>query len=228
MWAPVVAKSWRCAGERGETARALAGFCADTPGVLFTYLEGFVQILFAVAFGYAIGLGDLIERKGYRWFPGAGLAIGVAAGALGAAMIWLSLDGVRAFWLASLATWVLFGRMFAPGKLVTTLLVGGYLASWTLTAENLDVPMLTYFGIALLLVTGARFVASRSKRIPPWLRAIAEKESWASYLVVAAFLFFFELDLGLVGTVWAFYGGLATFDDESHLGRLRTWGVKAP
>lgn len=196
--------------------------------MLFTYLEGFVQIAFAIAFGYAIGLGDLIERKGYRWFPGAGLAVGVAAGALGAAMIWLSLDGVRAFWLASLATWFLFGRMLAPGKLVTTLLLGAYLASWTLTTDHLDVPMLTYFGVALPLITGARLLATRAKRAPAWLRPIAEKESWASYLVVAAFLFFFELDLGLVGTVWAFYGGVAYFDDESHLGRLRTWGVKAP
>lgn len=194
--------------------------------MLFTYLEGLLQIAFAMTFGYAIGLGDLVERKGYRWFAGAGLAVGVAAGVLGCAMLWMSLDGVRAFWLASLATWLLFGRMFAPGKLLTALLFGGYLAAWTLRADHLDVPMLTYFGVALPVVTGLRLAASRVKSTPLWLRQLAERESWASYLVVAGFLFLFELDLGLVGTAWAFYGGLATLDDETHLGRLRTWGVK--
>ncbi len=194
--------------------------------MLFTYLEGLLQIVFAMAFGYAIGLGDLVERKGYRWFPGAGLAVGVAAGALGCAMLWTSLDGVRAFWLAALVTWFVFGRMLAPGKLVTTLLVGGYLATWTLGADHLDLPMITYFGLALPAVTGLRLLASRVKSTPLWLRQLAERESWASYLVVAGFLLLFELDLGLVGTAWAFYGGLATLDDETHLGRLRTWGLK--
>lgn len=194
--------------------------------MILPYLEALLQIVIAMAFGYVLGLGDLLERRGYRWFRSAGPVTGVAAGALGITMLWLSLDGVHAFWLAALVTWALFGRMFVPGKLLTAGLLGGYLAWWGVTADNLDPPAIAYFCIALPVLTGARALAFRSTKAPSWLKLVAERESWASYLVVAGYLLFFERDLALVCVVWGFYGGIAMLDDESHLAKLRGWGVK--
>ncbi|MBX3269058.1 MAG: hypothetical protein KF729_02285 [Sandaracinaceae bacterium] len=194
--------------------------------MLFTYLEGILQLALAMAFGWAFGLGELLERRGYRWFRGAPLALGAATGLFGVGMLWLSLDGVRGFWLASLAAWILAGRMFTPGKLVAALALSGYLALWTVRADNLDLPALAYLGGALALVSAAQALARRATHAPRWLSLLAARERWAAYAVVAGYVVAFELDLALIGTVWAFHSTTATFEDEARLAKLGSWGIR--
>ena len=194
--------------------------------MIFSYLESMVQVVLAMAFGYAFGLGDLLGGKGYRWFPGAGLFVGAAASLLGIGMLGLSLGGVHAFWLAAIGTWALFGRMLAPGKLLLAAALGGYFAWWGVTTDNLDAPALAYFCVAMPALTAAWALAARSKQPTRWIAMLGARQSWPAYLVVLGYLALFELDLSLVGVVWAFFSGVATTEDEGHRAKLRSWGIK--
>ena len=190
--------------------------------------ESLLTLVAAAAFGYALALGDLVEREGYRWFRGAGLAIGVGAAALGLATMWLSMDAVRLFFLGALVSWLVLGRLFAPGKLAMTVVVGGYLAHGCLTADNLDVKALIYFVVALLLTGGAAMIVKKRDDAPALAKHVLKNERWAWLAIVGLYFAFFELDLGLATAVWAFSSGRASFDDEAARTRLVSWGIKPP
>lgn len=193
-----------------------------------TIFEGAVQVFAAWLFGYAFALGDLLERHDYRWFRGAPLAIGGAAGMIGVGMLWLSLDGVRGFWLAALLTWIVLGRVFVPGKLLMTALVGSYLALWCVTADNLDPPALGYFVVTLLTLGALAAGVRRARgRVPGWLALVCEREHWAWYAVCAGYLYFFDFDLGLIAVIWAFQAGRQDLK-PANAGRLMGWGIKPP
>lgn len=196
--------------------------------MLLQFFESLFQIFAAFAFGYATTLGELLDRRGYRWFRGAPLAVGAAAGALGLAMLWISMDGVRIFWLAALASSLLLGRMFVPGKLVTSALLGAYLVWWSVTVDNFDVRTLVYFSVTLLLAGGAQEAARRLERTPAWLALALGKEQFAHYAIVVVYLLVFELDLGLAVAIWAFHNGREVLMDEGKRAGLRSWGVKPP
>ncbi len=194
--------------------------------MILSYLESMVQVVLAMAFGYTFGLSDLLSTKGYRWFPSADVFVGAAAGLIGVSMLWLSLGGVHAFWLATLLTWTLFGRMFAPGKLLMVATLGGYLAWWGVSTDNLDAPALAYFFVAMPALTAAFAFAARSKKPTRWVSLVGARQSWPAYLVVLGYIALFELDFSLIGVVWAFFSGVATIDGEDHRAKLRTWGVR--
>jgi hypothetical protein len=143
-------------------------------------------------------------------------------------MLWISMDGVRIFWLAALASWLLLGRLFAPGKLVTSALLLLYLGWWSVTVDNFDVPTLLYFSVTLLVAGGAHEAARRVERAPAWLKLVLEKERWAHYAIVVVYLLLFELDLGLAVVVWAFHNGREILMDEGKRAGLRSWGITAP
>lgn len=196
--------------------------------MVLALFESLLTLFAAAGFGYAIALGDLVEREGYRWFRGAGLAIGAAAAALGLATMWLSMDAVRLFFLAALASWLLLGRLFAPGKLAMTVVVGAYLAHGCLTADNLDVRALIYFAVTLLLTGGAALIVNKRADPPAWAKQLLQNERWAWIAIVGLYAALFELDLSLITAVWAFTSGRAALDDDAARSRLVSWGIKPP
>lgn len=198
--------------------------------MILSYLESMAQVGLAMAFGYTFGLGDLLSGRlttvKHRWFPGADLALGVAAGALAIAMLWLSLGGVHAFWLVAIGTWALAGRLFTVGKLLMAGVLAGYFAWWGVTADNLDAPALAYFALAFPILTAAFAIAARAKTPTRWRALLGGKPSWPAFIVVFGYLAFFELDFSLLGVVWAFHSGTATVADEKHRAKLVSWGVR--
>lgn len=188
---------------------------------MMIFVEAALQIFAAIAFGHLIALGDLLERRGYRWFRGAPLAIGVGAGGVGVAMLLISTPGVHHFWLAGLASWVLLGRVRHRGEIVMAVMLALYLGVWTVGLDNLDTRALAGMFGGLM---GVGVLQRLVKRARPKLPDSVVEERWAWYAVVAGYLFLVEMDLGFACAVWAFQSGKA----DLTAGKLRSWGVKPP
>lgn len=188
---------------------------------MMIFVEAALQVFAAIAFGHLIGLGDLLERRGYRWFRGAPLAVGAAAGALGVGMLWMSTPGVHHFWLAALTSWVFLGQVRHRGKAVMATLLVLYLGFWTASLDNLDTRALVGLFGGLM---GVAVLQRLLKRARPKLPDTVVEERWAWYAVVAGYLFLVEMDLGFACAIWAFQSGRADLD----AGKLRSWGVKPP
>jgi len=195
----------------------------QTVGVALIF-DTVLMIAAAIIFGWAVALRRLLDRGGYRWFGGAQLVVGAGAAVAGAAMLWLSLDGTRAFWLAALASGLLLGRVRRAGELITFLGLAAYLGVWCVAADNPDLVGIAWMSGALVAIG----VAQRwLKKTRPNLGVLTE-EKWAWLLVVSFYCFMVELDLGLVMAAYTYQSSTAALDDDKARLRLRSWGIKPP
>ncbi|MEQ8453315.1 MAG: hypothetical protein RLO52_11400 [Sandaracinaceae bacterium] len=188
---------------------------------MMIFLEPALQVFAAIAFGHVLGLGELLERRGYRWFRGAPLALGVAGGVLGVLMLLLSTAGVHHFWLAALTSWVFLGQVRHRGRAVMAAILVLYLGVWTAGLDNLDTRALAGLLAGLM---GVGVLQRLLKRARPKLPDTVVEERWAWYAVVAGYLFLVEMDLGFACAVWAFQSGRT----DVNASKLRSWGVKPP
>lgn len=183
----------------------------------------------AFAFGVVLKLSDLLQEHGYRWFPGAAMATGIASAALAVGMLVLSHAVLHVMWLAVLASWLLRGRIDGPNHgvmalamLVTVLFFGPELAHYR--------EPLIYFA-AVLLPLGAihDLLQYTSMKAPRPIEWFFEQQHLYWYAMAAGYCVLFEIDPRLCLCVYGFVKGYGHLYDEARRERLARWGIrKAP
>jgi hypothetical protein len=180
-------------------------------------------------FGALLKLSDLLQEHGYRWFPGAAVAVGALASALLLVVTWRASDVHRVFWLAVLLHWILRGRIDGLNHgLVTT---AGLVWLWYLAPSLFTRDPLQFFYFFIpLTVLGLLHDRYQYTSLPgpAWLKEFFRNQHLYWYIIIVCHPLVSQLDVAfLVGGI-AFVKGYGVFYSARGLALLPRVGISPP
>lgn len=192
----------------------------------------FVQAAFiavyAFAFGVLLKLSDLLQEHGYKWFVGAGLAIGILATIPALLLLALADVHLRVFWVAVIFSWILRGRVDGINHGIPIVSMLCFLATAQIEASDHMWEFIYFFGLLSLLGLAHDFLQYHFSGGPKGLRWFFEKQHLYWYALGLGFLIWFEPNFVLFFALVGFVKGYGLLYQKGPLRLLSKLGIREP